>query len=125
MASTNILGASVNTSRQAPAGPGRRPCRAARTRRESKRRSTRHQGEICPLCVLMMPFAIPEYLAVKLRRWLRRRLGRKAGNTIGKVVVLLFGRPPLVFPCVIFRLLRLVQKQLNKFDQVTRTRRPA
>ena len=73
----------------------------------------------------MMPFAIPEYLAVKLRRWLRRRLGRKAGNAIGKVVLLLFGRPPLVFPCVVFRLLRLVQKQLNKFDQVTRTRRPA
>jgi hypothetical protein len=41
------------------------------------------------------------------------------------VVILLFGRPPMVFPCVVFRLLRLVQKLLNKFDQVTRRRRPA
>ena len=116
MPSTNILGAPVNTSRQAPAGPGRRPCRAARTRRESKRRSTRHQGEICPLCVLMMPFAIPEYLAVKVRRWCRRRLGRKAGNAIGKVVILLVGRPPMIVPRIVFRLARLMQKLLNNLD---------
>ena len=65
----------------------------------------------------MMPFAVPLYLAVKLRRWLRRRLGRKAGNAIGKVVILLFGRPPMVVPRIVFRLVRLMQKLLNTLAQ--------
>jgi hypothetical protein len=64
----------------------------------------------------MMPFAIPEYLAVKFRRWCRRRLGRRAGNAIGKVVILLFGRPPMIVPRIVFRLARLMQKLLNNLD---------
>jgi hypothetical protein len=69
----------------------------------------------------MMPFAVPEYLAVKLRRWLRRRLGRKAGNAIGKVVILLFGRPPMIVPRIVFRLARLMEKLLNYLDKGART----
>ena len=73
----------------------------------------------------MMPFGVPLWLAVRLRKWLRRRLGRDAGNVLGKVAIITFGRPPLVVPSVIFRLLRLVQKLLNKLHQVTRARPPA
>jgi hypothetical protein len=68
----------------------------------------------------MMPFGVPLLLAVRLRKWLRRRFGREAGNVIGKAAIITFGSPPMVFPCVIFRLLRLVQKFLNKLQQVTR-----
>jgi hypothetical protein len=71
----------------------------------------------------MMPFGVPLWLAVRFRKWLRRRVGRDAGNVIGKVAIITFGCPPLGFPCVIFRLLRLVQKLLNKLDQITRARR--
>ena len=125
MPSTNIRGAPVNTSRREPAGPGMGSSRAARARRRSARPNTRHLGEICPVIVVMMPFGVPLWLAVRFRKWLRRRVGRKAGNVLGKVAIITFGRPPLVFPCVIFRLLGLVQKLLNKLDHVTRTRRPS
>jgi hypothetical protein len=64
----------------------------------------------------MLPFAIPEYLAHKFRRWRRRRLGRKAGNAIGKVVLMAFGRPPMVVPRIVFRLARLMQSVLNNLD---------
>jgi hypothetical protein len=71
----------------------------------------------------MMPFGVPLWLAVRFRKWLRRRLGRDAGNLIGKVAIIVFGRPPLVFPCIIFRLLRLAQRALNNLEQVATTRR--
>jgi hypothetical protein len=61
----------------------------------------------------MMPFGVPEYLAVKLRRWLRRRLGRKAGNAIGKVVIVLFGRPPMLVPRIVFRLAAFLQRRFG------------
>ena len=41
---------------------------------------------------------------------------------IGNVAIMIFGRPPLVFPCVVFRLGGLVLKSLNTLDQVKRTR---
>ena len=71
--------------------------------------------------MILMPFAIPLYLAVKLRRWLRRRLGRRAGNAIGKVMILAFGRPPEVVPRIVFRWVRLMQKLLNNLDKGART----
>ena len=101
MPSTNILGAPVNTSRQAPAGPGMGPSRAARARRKSTRPNTRHLGEICPLIVVMMPFGVPEWGAFRLRKWLRKRLGRRVGNAVGSVA-LAVARVPMVVPVVVF-----------------------
>jgi len=41
---------------------------------------------------------------------------------IGNVAIMSFGRPPLVFPCVVCRLGGLVLKLPNNLDQVKRTR---
>ena len=127
MTERNVLSAvgnassGVKASEQAPANPTTGPSGAARARRKPKRRSTSHQGELCPLVLILMPFAVPLYLAHKLRRWLRRRLGRKAGNAIGKVMILAFGGPPMIVPRIVFRLVRLMQKLLNNLDKGART----
>jgi hypothetical protein len=62
----------------------------------------RHQREVCPLVLLMWPFFLPMHLMRKFRRWLRRRLGRRAGNTLGMIAILLLGWPAMMIPCVVF-----------------------
>jgi hypothetical protein len=112
-----------NTLQRGPAGASRRPSPRACRARKLQRRNARHVGKVCPVIVVMMPFGVPLWLAVRFRKWLRRRLGRDAGNLIGKVAIIVFGRPPLVIPCVIFRLLGLAQKGLNKLEQLRRMQR--
>jgi hypothetical protein len=102
----------TNTFERAPTRIPSRPSRTVRGGQKFQRRNTRHQGEICPLIVFMMPFAVPLWLTVRFRKWLRRRLGRRAGNVIGKAAIITFGRPPMVFPCAIFRLLGRLRKLL-------------
>jgi hypothetical protein len=64
----------------------------------------------------MMPFMVHLRLAMLFRTWLRRRIGRRAGNAIGKIVIVVVGRPPLVIPCVVFRVAGLVWRLLTKFE---------
>ena len=104
MGSTSFPGAQVSSSGQAPVSSGPRPSRVARARRRVERRNTGHVGEICPVTVFIMPFCVPLFLTRGLRKWLRRRVGRKAGNAIGKIAIVTLGRPPLLFPCVVIRL---------------------
>jgi hypothetical protein len=70
----------------------------------------------------MMPFIVHLWLAMRFRKWLRRRIGRRAGNAIGKVVIVVFGRPPVVIPCVVFRVAGLVWRLLTKFEPAERSR---
>jgi hypothetical protein len=91
----------------------------------SKRLVSRRLGEVCPEVMLIMPFAVPLLLAMRLRKWLRRRLGRKAGNLLGKTVIISFGGPPLLLACVAVLLMRLVLKVLTKLEQVLKRRRTA
>jgi hypothetical protein len=60
------------------------------------------------------------YLAMRLRRWLRRRVGRKAGNFIGKLVILVLGGPPLLFAILVLLLIRLTLMLLSKLDELRR-----
>ncbi len=113
MPATNDCGALTKTSEQAPASAGTASSQVGRGGRRSERPNTRHVGEVCPAVVALMPFAVYLWLAVRLRKWLRRRVGRKAGNVIGKVVIITFGRPPLVFACVFMRLILMALKVLN------------
>jgi hypothetical protein len=62
-----------------------------------------------------MPCVAYLYLGVRLRKCLRRRIGRKAGNVVGKFV-LVFGGPPLLFAGVILLLLRLALNLLSKLE---------
>lgn len=121
MPSTNNPGPLINTSEQTPAGAGMGQSQAARAGRGFERPNTRHVGEICPVTVMIMPFAVNLLLAIRFRKWLRRRVGRKAGNVIGKVAIITLGRPPLVLACVTVRLILLVLKVLNKLEQVRKT----
>jgi hypothetical protein len=66
----------------------------------------------------MMPCGVPLLLAMRLRKWLRRRIGRKAGNAIGKVAIIGFGCPPFLFACIVLRLVRLMEKLLDAIDRV-------
>jgi len=93
--------------------------RALRGRRP-KRSSNRHIGEPCPLILMVMPCGVPLLLTVRLRKWLRKRVGRKLGNAIGKVAITLLGRPPFLLACVFMRLTLLVLKALNKVEEFTR-----
>lgn len=72
-----------------------------------------------------MPFAVPLLLAMRLRKWLRRRVGRKAGNIIGKVAIIAFGGPPLLLAFVIVLMMRLVFTVSSKLEQVARAWRGA
>ena len=58
--------------------------------------------------IVIMPFAVGLCLAVRLRKWLRRRLGFRAGNILGKSAMILLGAPPLLVACLLVRFLRLV-----------------
>jgi hypothetical protein len=64
----------------------------------------------------MMPFMVHLWLAMRFRKWLRRQVGRKAGNAIGKVVIVVVGRPPVMIPCVVFRVAGLVWRLFSKFE---------
>jgi hypothetical protein len=45
------------------------------------------------------------YLAMRVRRWLRRRIGRKAGNLMGKLLIIVLGGPPLLFAVLVLLLI--------------------
>ena len=73
----------------------------------------RHQREVCPLVLLLFPFGLPMHFTRKLRKLLRRRLGKRKGNAIGMVAILLVGWPAMVIPCVVFFMAGQVQRLLN------------
>jgi hypothetical protein len=56
-------------------------------------------------------------------KWLRRRVGQKAGNAIGKIAIMVLGRPPLILACVISRLIAITLKLVDKLEQETSGRR--
>jgi hypothetical protein len=88
--------------------------------------STRRRlGEVCPEVVLFMPFAVPLLLAMRLRKWLRRRVGRKTGNVVGKAALITFGWPPLLLPFIAVLLMRLVLTLLGKLERAARAWRGA
>jgi hypothetical protein len=61
----------------------------------------------------MMPLGLPLLLTMRFRKWLRRRVGRKAGNVIGRIAINVFGRPPFALACVIMRLIALALKLVD------------
>jgi hypothetical protein len=81
----------------------------------------RRLGEVCPEVVVIMPFAVPLLLAMRLRRSLRRWVGRKAGNVIGKAAIMAFGGPPLLVAFVAVLLMRLAIAALDRLDRAART----
>lgn len=94
--------------------------RAARRARTFTRSSNRHIGEPCPLILMVMPCGVPLLLTVRLRKWLRKRVGRKPGNVIGNVAITVLGRPPFLLACVSLRLILLVLKALSKVEHLTK-----
>lgn len=58
--------------------------------------------------IVIIPFAVGLYLAVMLRKWLRRHLGFRAGNILGKTAMIFLGAPPLLLAYLLVRFLRLV-----------------
>jgi hypothetical protein len=62
---------------------------------------------------------------MRFRKWLRRRVGQKAGNVIGKIAIMVLGRPPLILACVIIRLIALTLELVDKLEQETTKRRAA
>jgi hypothetical protein len=115
MRPTPFSGSLVNGAAEAADTSDRRPSRVSPARRESACRNIQHRGELCPLDVILMPFFVPLRLTMLFRKWLRRRLGLKAGNAIGNVAILGLGRPPLLYPCVVYRLARWGLMLLKKF----------
>lgn len=69
---------------------------------------------------MIMPFAVPLLLAMRLRKWLRRRVGRKAGNVVGKAAIIAFGGPPLLLAFVAVLLMRLAVAVLDRLDGAAR-----
>jgi hypothetical protein len=67
----------------------------------------RRLDEPCPETIIVMPFAINLCLALYFRKWLRRRIGRRAGTILGNAVMLVFGGPPLAIAYVLVWGLRL------------------
>jgi uncharacterized membrane protein len=57
--------------------------------------------------IVIMPFTVGLWVAVLLRKWLRRRLGIRAGNVLGKSAMIVLGAPPLFVAYVLVRFLRL------------------
>jgi hypothetical protein len=74
---------------------------------------------------MVMPCGVPLLLTVRLRKWLRKRVGRKLGNVIGKVAIIVLGRPPFLLACVLLRLMLLVLKAFTKVEQLTKKHRNA
>jgi hypothetical protein len=75
--------------------------------------------------MLIMPFAVPLLLTMRLRRWLRWRLGRKVGNVLGKAVIIGFGGPPLLVAFVSVLLIRVTLAVLDRLDRAARAWRGA
>jgi len=96
-----------------------------RVRRRSGRPNTRHLGEVCPEVMVIMPFAVPLLLTMRLRKWLRRRVGRKAGSVIGKAAIITFGGLPLLVAFIAVLLMRIVLTALDKLDRAARAWRGA
>jgi hypothetical protein len=82
---TNVPGGLINSSNGRPASTGMQPCWTARPVRPCESPNNRHFGEPCPLVVLIMPLCLPLFLTMRFRKWLRRRVGQKSGNVIGKI----------------------------------------
>lgn len=120
MPSPNELRAPNSTSEQAPPSAGATSPWNPPDSRRARGPNTRHLGEVCPEVVLIMPFAVPLLLAMRLRKWLRRRVGRKAGNFIGKAVIIAFGGPPLLVAFVAVLLMRLALAVLDRLDRAAR-----
>jgi hypothetical protein len=68
--------------------------------------------------ILILPCVLYLYLAISLRRQLRRWVGRGAGNAIGTLAIVFVGGPPIVFACATVVLFRLVFWSLGILDKV-------
>jgi hypothetical protein len=82
-------------------------------------------GEVCPEVMLIMPFAVPLLLTMRLRKWLRRRFGRRTGNVLGKAAIIAFGGPPLLVASVAVLLLLFAVAVLDRLDRAARAWRGA
>lgn len=74
---------------------------------------------------MVMPCGVSLLLTVRLRKWLRKRVGRKLGNVIGKVLIAVLGRPPFLLACVFLRVILLVLKALHNVEELTKQKRAA
>ena len=113
------------TSEQEPPSAGTGLPGDSRAPWRSGRPNTRRLGEVCPETVIIMPFAVPLVLTMRLRKWLRRRVGQKAGNVIGNVAIFAFAGPPLLVAFVTVLLLRLAIAVLDRLDRAARAWRGA
>lgn len=102
-----------------------RPRWARCPNRTAGRLGGRHLGEVCPEVVIIMPFAVPLVITIRLRKWLRRRVGRKAGNVLGKAAFTAFAVPPLLVAFVTVLLMRLALAVLDRLDRAARAWRGA
>lgn len=66
--------------------------------------------------IVIMPFTVGLWLAVLLRRWLRRRFGFRVGNFLGKSAMIVLGAPPLLVAYLLVRFLRLVLFVAEKIE---------
>jgi hypothetical protein len=67
--------------------------------------------------LIILPCCIYLLLAIRLRKLLRRRIGRRAGTVAGNVVIVVLGGPPLLMACATVLLIRLVLKLLSVLDK--------
>lgn len=91
----------------------------------SKHCGTRRLGEVCPEVMLIMPFMVPLLLAMRLRKCLRHRVGRRVGDMLGKAAILAFGGPPLLVAFVAVLLMRLAIAVFDRLDRAARAWRGA
>jgi hypothetical protein len=75
--------------------------------------------------LLLLPFFIYFFLAVRLRELLRRRLGQRAGTIVGNCIIVVIGGPPCLLGCATLLLIRISLNLLDILDKVTKRRRPA
>jgi hypothetical protein len=74
--------------------------------------------------LLLVPFFIYLFIAVRLRELLRRWLGPRAGTFVGNCIIVVIGGPPCLLGCATLILIRLSLNLLDILDQVTRRPRP-
>jgi hypothetical protein len=72
--------------------------------------------------ILLLPFFIYLFLAVRLRELLQQRLGWRAGTVLGNCVIVVIGGSPCLLGLAALLLIRLSLVALDILDKVTKRR---